>query len=242
MNNVLEVSHLTKAYPSFTLEDVSFALPEGAVIGFIGRNGAGKSTTIKSILGMVHPDGGSVLFEGRNVRENEKEFKEKIGVVPGGIDFYGKKKLKTVTRVTSAFYRDWDDETYRKCCKTFELDEEKTVDSLSSGMKVKYLIALALSHRAKLLILDEPTSGLDPVSRNELVELFKTVVRDGKRSILFSTHITSDLEKCASHITFIKNGKIQHTGTINEFMEAYRDKGNTLEDVIIALEQRTFDL
>ena len=164
-----------------------------------------------------------------------------IGVVLGGIDFYPKKKVKTITDVTRRFYRNWDETKYRHYLELFGIDESKRVDQLSSGMKVKYLLALALSHNARLLILDEPTSGLDPVSRDELVELFRAIVADGQRSILFSTHITSDLEKCASHITFIKDGAIFHSSTVAEFMAAYADRGATLEDIIVSVERRELD-
>ena len=239
--NVLEVQGLTKCYPAFTLQNVSFAVPQGAIMGFIGRNGAGKSTTLKSILGLVHPDGGTVTFVGRDVSGQPRFFKENIGVALGGIDFYPKKKLSAITDVTRRFYPNWQEDKYRHYCGLFQLDEGKRVDELSSGMRVKYLIALALSHEAKLLILDEPTSGLDPVSRDELTQLFRAIVKSGERSILFSTHITSDLEKCADHITFIKDGVIQHTGTMESFMSTYRKKGNTLEDIIVAVERRPWD-
>lgn len=239
--NALEVRGLSKTYPAFTLKNVSFDVPQGAVVGFIGRNGAGKSTTLKSILGLVHPDSGDVRFFGQDVRQHEREFKEQIGVVLGGIDFYPKKKVKTITDVTRRFYGNWDEGKYRHYLDLFGIDESKRVDQLSSGMKVKYLLALALSHNAKLLILDEPTSGLDPVSRDELVELFRAIVADGQRSILFSTHITSDLEKCASHITFIKDGAIFHSSTVAEFMAAYADRGATLEDIIVSVERRELD-
>lgn len=239
--NALEVRGLSKTYPAFTLKDVSFDVPQGAVVGFIGRNGAGKSTTLKSILGLVHPDGGDVRFFGQDVRQHEREFKEQIGVVLGGIDFYPKKKVKTITDVTRRFYDNWDEEKYRHYLQLFALDESKRVDQLSSGMKVKYMIALALSHGAELLLLDEPTSGLDPVSRDELVELFRHIVADGTRSILFSTHITSDLEKCASHIAFIKDGEMLYNGGAADFRERFRDKGETMEDIIVAVERRELD-
>ena len=239
--NVLEVQGLTKRYPAFTLNGVSFDVPQGAVMGFIGRNGAGKSTTLKSILGMVHPDAGAVRVFGMDYAENERAIRRELGVVLGGIDFYPKKKIKTITDVTRRFYNNWDEEKYRHYLELFHIDESKRGDQLSSGMKVKYMIALALSHNARLLILDEPTSGLDPVSRDELVELFRAIVADGQRSILFSTHITSDLEKCASHITFIKDGAIFHSSTVAEFMAAYADRGATLEDIIVSVERRELD-
>ena len=239
--NTLEVRNLCKVYPAFTLQDVSFTVPAGSVTGLVGRNGAGKSTTLKSLLGLVHPDGGEVRFCGMDTAENEKAFKEEIGVVLGGIDFYPKKKLKTITAVTKKFYVNWDEEAYRRYMALFALDEQKRVDQLSNGMRVKYLIALALSHGARLLILDEPTSGLDPVSRDELVQLFKALVADGQRSVLFSTHITSDLEKCADAIVYIKEGKVYQAATMQEFMSTNADKGATLEDIIVTIERRAWD-
>lgn len=239
--NTLEVRNLRKVYPAFTLQDVSFTVAAGSVTGLVGRNGAGKSTTLKSLLGLVHPDGGEVRFCGMDTAENEKSFKEEIGVVLGGIDFYPKKKLKTITAVTKKFYVNWDEEAYRRYMALFALDEQKRVDQLSNGMRVKYLIALALSHHARLLILDEPTSGLDPVSRDELVQLFKALVADGQRSVLFSTHITSDLEKCADAIVYIKDGKVYQAASMQEFMSTNADKGATLEDIIVAIERRAWD-
>ena len=239
--NVLEVWELRKTYPAFTLKDVSLDVPQGAIVGFIGRNGAGKSTTLKSILGLVHPDGGTVRAFGLDYAANEAAIRRRIGVVLGGIDFYPKKKVGVITDVTRRFYSNWDEDKYRHYLELFAIDESKRVDQLSSGMKVKYMIALALSHSAELLILDEPTSGLDPVSRDELVELFRRIVADGSRSILFSTHITSDLEKCASHIAFIKDGEMLYDGGVEDFKARFRDKGETLEDIIVAVERRELD-
>ena len=239
--NVLEVRELRKTYPAFTLKDVSLDVPQGAIVGFIGRNGAGKSTTLKSILGLVHPDGGTVRAFGLDYAANEAAIRRRIGVVLGGIDFYPKKKVGVITDVTRRFYSNWDEDKYRHYLELFAIDESKRVDQLSSGMKVKYMIALALSHSAELLILDEPTSGLDPVSRDELVELFRRIVADGSRSILFSTHITSDLEKCASHIAFIKDGEMLYDGGVEDFKARFRDKGETLEDIIVSVERRELD-
>lgn len=239
--NVLEVRELRKTYPAFTLKDVSLDVPQGAIVGFIGRNGAGKSTTLKSVLGLVHPDSGTVRAFGLDYAANEAAIRRRIGVVLGGIDFYPKKKVGVITDVTRRFYSNWDEDKYRHYLELFAIDESKRVDQLSSGMKVKYMIALALSHSAELLILDEPTSGLDPVSRDELVELFRHIVADGSRSILFSTHITSDLEKCASHIAFIKDGEMLYDGGVEDFKARFRDKGETLEDIIVAVERREVD-
>ena len=239
--NVLEVHGLTKRYPAFTLDGVSFDVPQGAVMGFIGRNGAGKSTTLKSILGMVHPDAGEVRVFGMDYAENERAIRRELGVVLGGIDFYPKKKVAAITDVTRRFYDNWEQAKYEHYMKLFAIDPEKRVDQLSSGMKVKYMIALALSHNARLLILDEPTSGLDPVSRDELTELLGRIVADGTRSVLFSTHITSDLEKCASHIAFIKEGRMQYAGALEDFRAHYKDVGATLEDIIVHVERRPLD-
>ena len=164
--NALEVKGLCKRYPAFSLENVSFSVPEGAVMGFIGRNGAGKSTTLKSILGLVHPDAGEVTVLGKSFREEEQSIKERIGVVLGGIDFYPKKKVRLLSDVTRRFYGNWQEEKYRHYLNLFGIDQEKRVDQLSTGMRVKYMIALALSHDARLLILDEPHEqavGLDGI-------------------------------------------------------------------------------
>ena len=168
-----------------------------------------------------------------------------LGVVLGGVDFYPNKKLRSITNVTRTFYDRWDENKYRHYLQLFALDETKKVSQLSSGMRVKYMLALALSHDARLLILDEPTSGLDPVSRDELMELFRGVVKSGERSILFSTHITSDLEKCASHITMIKDGQILCSDTRDGFLARYRaqfgDGQMSLEDILVRVERRSYD-
>ena len=169
MTELLQVDHLSKQYPGFTLQDISFSVKPGRIMGLIGKNGAGKSTTLKSILNMVRPESGTVTMLGKDFYANEKECKQDIGVVFGGIDFYPLKKLSAITAVTRRFYKDWDQERYHDYLRQFSLDENKQFRSLSNGMKVKYLLALALSHHAELLILDEPTSGLDPVSREDLL-------------------------------------------------------------------------
>lgn len=246
--NALEVRGLRKTYPAFTLKDVSFDVPQGAVVGFIGRNGAGKSTTLKSILGLVHPDGGDVRFFGQDVRQHEREFKEQIGVVLGGIDFYPKKKVRLLSDVTRRFYGNWQEEKYRHYLDLFGIDQEKRVDQLSTGMRVKYMIALALSHDARLLILDEPTSGLDPVSRSELTELLRRIAADGQRSVLFSTHITSDLDSCADDITYLQGGRVLQSRDKAGFLRAFdhlkrpEDTGAlTLEQIMIRTERGARD-
>ena len=189
-------------------------------MGFIGRNGAGKTTTLKSILNLVHPSRGEIRFFGMELEKNELEIKKQIGFVSGGVDYYVIKKIKTITNVTRRFYDDWDEQAYRRYMAQFELDESKTPDQLSAGMKVKYALTLALSHRAKLLILDEPTSGIDPVSRDDLLDAFLSLQREGV-SILFSTHITSDLDRCADSITYIRRGEIATSMPLERFLGQY---------------------
>lgn len=218
----LEVKDLNKKYPDFHLKDVSFQLEKGYIMGFIGANGAGKTTTIKSILNMIHLDSGEIHILGKNMVEHELELKQDIGVAVGGMNFYTRSKIKTLTNRIKKFYKNWDEVTYRNCLRKFKLDENKKIIELSEGMKIKYSLSLALSHGAKLLILDEPTSGLDPVARDNLLDIFQELVVDGEISILFSTHITSDLEKCADFITFIEDGQIIQSMEKEEFKESYR--------------------
>ncbi|WP_168120847.1 ABC transporter ATP-binding protein [Paenibacillus sp. HB172176] len=218
----LDIKHLNKKYANFELNDVSFQLEKGYIMGFIGANGAGKTTTIKSVLNMVRPDSGEVRILGRNMAEQEIALKQEIGYTFGGIDYYTRSKIKKLTDVIKAFYKNWDDAAYTRYMRKFKVDENKKVSELSTGMRVKYSLALALSHGAKLLLLDEPTSGLDPVARDELLDIFQELVMDGEISILFSTHITSDLEKCADYITFIADGTIIRSSEKDAFMEAYR--------------------
>jgi ABC-2 type transport system ATP-binding protein len=219
---MLSVQNLNKHYPKFDLKDVSFELEQGYIMGFIGRNGAGKTTTIKSILHLVHPDSGVVTVLGKDFATNEFTCKQQIGLVLGGINYYPHKKLKVIADVTRRFYPEWDDAVFSGYLKRFDLDPEKTVKELSDGMRVKFSLALALSHNACLLILDEPTSGLDPVSRDDLLELFQELIENNDRSILFSTQITSDLEKCADFITYIKKGEIIASTTKDDLVDCYR--------------------
>ncbi len=221
MNEVLTISGLEKRYPAFHLENVGFSLEAGRIMGFIGRNGAGKTTTLKSLLSLIRPDAGQIRFFGMSYEGHEREIRQRAGFASGGINYYPRRKLKDITAVTRRFYDNWDETAYRRCLSTFALDEEKKPMELSEGMKVKYNLAVALSHKAELLLLDEPTSGLDPVSRDELLEIFLDLAKAGT-AILFSTHITSDLEKCADDITYIKSGKIRASASLSDFLGAYR--------------------
>lgn len=219
---LLSVQNLCKKYKSFELKNVSFTLDQGYIMGFIGRNGACKTTTLKTMLNFVHADSGNVTLFGNNFLEEELLNKQKIALMLGGVSYYPKNKLGTIAGVVKRFYSEWDDKAFEGYLKRFDLNPGKKVDELSAGMKVKFALALALSHNAQLLVLDEPTSGLDPVSRDDLLELFQELIEDGDKSILFSTQITSDLEKCADFITYIKNGEIVASTEKDEFINSYK--------------------
>lgn len=228
---ILSIENLCKRYETFELKNVSFSLESGYIMGFIGSNGAGKTTTLKSALNLVRKDGGSVSMFGKDFTQNEIELKQQIGFVFGGVDYYLKNRIRNITDVASRFYAHWDGDTYKAYMRRFGIDDGKKVEELSHGMRVKYSLALALSHNAKLLLLDEPTSGLDPVARDDLLELFQELIEDGGRSILFSTHITSDLEKCADYITYIKNGSIIESCAKDDLIASYRMVQGTREQL-----------
>lgn len=217
----LDVKNLSKTYSKFKLNNISFSIPKGYIMGFIGENGAGKTTTINSMLNVIKKDSGTVKVFGKDFDENELELKKDIGFVSGK-SFYDKKKISIITDVYKRFYSTWDENIYQSYLKQFNIDDSKKMFELSKGMQMKYSLALALSHHARLLILDEPTSGLDPVARDNLLEIFQTIVENGEVSILFSTHITSDLEKCADYITFIQNGELLESCTKDDLLDRYR--------------------
>lgn len=240
--NILQVENLSKTYPTFKLDNVSFSLEKGYIMGFIGRNGAGKTTTLKSMLKFVHPESGNVSINGFDIEKDEFAVKNSIGFVSGLDGFYNSKKIKQVTDITKKFFSNWSDETYKNLLEKFNLDENKFIKNLSAGMKVKYQLAIAMSHDARLLILDEPTSGLDPVSRDELVILFQDYVADGEHSILFSTHVISDLEKCADYITYIKKGKILDSCDVVSFKDKYLLVNGKKEDLTDELKSKVIGL
>lgn len=205
---ILRLEGLCKQYPAFRLENVSFSMQAGTIMGLIGRNGAGKTTTIKAMLHLVAPDAGRISICGLEMPRDERAIRTRIGYVSGGASYYPRKRLRELTAVTQTFYPDWDAGRYARLAQRFALNENKRVCELSEGMKVKYQLAVAMSHRAELLILDEPTSGLDPVSRDELLQTFLNLCEQEGVSILFSTHITSDLDACADTITYLQNGRV----------------------------------
>lgn len=228
---VLDVKELNKKYPKFHLKDVTFSMEQGKIMGFIGRNGAGKTTTMKSMLNLVHPDSGEVRFFDLDIAEHEFEIKQRLSFILGAANFYSQSKIKTITDVYRRFYPTWDDAAYQSFLTRFELDPEKKLKELSQGMSIKYALALGLSHHADLLILDEPTSGLDPVSRDEILNIFEDIVDSEGAGILFSTHITSDLDKCADEITYIKDGEVLTSEGKDSFLDSYRLVEGTVDQL-----------
>ncbi len=238
---VLEVENLVKKYPSFELKKVSFSIDEGHIVGLIGRNGAGKSTILKSILNLIQSDG-KIEFFGLNFRENEQEIKENIGFVSGGFDYYQLKTIKAISKATSIFYSKWDDQKYREYLNFFGLDENKKIKELSEGMKVKFSITLALSHNAKLLIMDEPTSGLDPLSREEFCDLILDLVKKTGVTVLFSTHITSDLMRISDDLIYVSNGEVLMSDTLENVLNSYKLVKFDAESDIGALKEQIIGL
>ena len=221
MDSMLEVIDVRKTYPSFSLKDVSFTVEPGQIMGFIGRNGAGKTTALKCIMNLIHFEKGKITAFEKDMKENELENKQRIGFSLSEINYYPNRTIRQLMNVTKRFYKKFDERRFEEACRLFNLDIDKKIEQLSSGMKVKYSVAIALSHHAELLILDEPTSGLDPVSRDEILDIFREIVKNKDRAILFSTHITSDLDKCATDITYIHEGEIIYTGSKQDFIDSY---------------------
>ncbi|MCL1809537.1 MAG: ABC transporter ATP-binding protein [Clostridiales bacterium] len=228
MNNALEVQGLCKSYTDFTLDSVSFTLPAGRVMGFVGQNGAGKTTTIRCILNMAIRESGEVNIFGLDNQQDELAVKQELAAVFDEIFFVDTWRLREVEKAVKGFYSRWNSKLFGEYLSKFGLPPGKRVKELSRGMKMKLMLAVAMSHEAKLLILDEPTSGLDPVARNELLEILREYVADGEKSVFFSTHITSDLEHIADFITLIDHGKIFYTGTKDGLLEHFHSvKGNS---------------
>ncbi|MEN6391096.1 MAG: ABC transporter ATP-binding protein [Syntrophomonas sp.] len=221
MDQILKVGGLCRSFGEFQLKDISLSLPRGYIMGFIGPNGAGKTTTIKLIMNLINRDRGEVLIFGKDNIQNEKEIKQRIGFVYDENYYYDFLNLKEMKNIIAPFYHDWDEALFQRYLKVFELPARKKIKDLSRGMKMKFSLALALSHGAELIIMDEPTSGLDPVFRSELLDILHNEIQDENRGILFSSHITSDLERIADYICFINNGQIVFSQTCDELREKY---------------------
>jgi ABC-2 type transport system ATP-binding protein len=221
-NKLLEIKNLTKVYEGFKLDDISFNLNKGYIMGFIGENGAGKTTTIKLIMNLLKRDKGEIkIFDKDNI-EYEREIKERIGFVYDECFYYENLSIKDNEKIISGFYKQWNFTVFDSYLKKFNLNKKQKVKELSKGMKMKFAIALALSHNAEFLILDEPASGLDPVMRRNILDVLQDVIQDENVGILISSHIISDLEKISDYITYIQKGKIVFSKATSDLMEEYK--------------------
>lgn len=216
MDNALELEGVVKKYKDFRLDGVSFTLPRGFIMGLIGPNGAGKTTVIKLILNLIRRDGGRLQVFGLDAVEAEAQVKARIGYVPDEPQLYPDLLLKDLKQAMAPFYRDWDEQHFQTLVGEFQLPLKKRFKTLSHGMKMKFALALALAHRPELVILDEPTAGLDPVFRRELLDILSGLLQDERIAVLFSTHITSDLERIADYITFLNQGRVVFTSPRDE--------------------------
>lgn len=222
MNDYLEVRNLSKSFEGFQLHNITFTLPKGYIMGLIGPNGSGKTTTIKLILNMLKRTSGEVKILGFDNIANEQEAKRNLGVVFDSNYFSDEWKVSQVEKSVSAFYENWNTQKFSEILERFHIQPFKKVKELSKGMQMKLMLACAFSYDAKLLILDEPTSGLDPVSRDELLHILSEYIEDGEHSVLFSTHITGDLERAADYITYISYGELFFSGGKDEFIDSFR--------------------
>lgn len=221
MDNILEIRNLSKKYDQFSLNNINLSLKRGYIMGFIGPNGAGKSTTIKLIMNLVKRDSGSInIFNMDNI-EQERDIKTRIGFVYDENHYYEELTIEQMKDIIAPFYKNWDEKLFCSYIKEFELPGKKKIKQLSKGMKMKFSLAIALSHNAELIVMDEPTAGLDPVFRSELLDLLYSIMQDEKKSIFFSTHLTTDLEKVADYITFINKGQIIFSEIKDKILEDY---------------------
>lgn len=247
MENIVEIKGLNKKYEGFALEDVSFTVPKGSIVGLVGENGAGKSTSIKAILGLIHTDGGEITVFGRNVSQLDKQQKEMIGVVLDNCGFHDTLNCRDINKVMKQMYTQWDEAVFENYRQRFKLPETKKVKEYSKGMKQKLAIATALSHHAKLLIMDEATSGLDPIVRDEILDILLEFIQDEEHSVLISSHIISDLEKIADYITFLHQGRVAFSENKDLLVYQYgvvkcteQDYGAMEKDHVLAVRRNAY--
>ena len=234
----LTVKNLSKQFVDFKLDNISFELPRGSVMGLIGPNGSGKTTTIKLILNMLKKNQGKIEILGYDNIKEEQIAKENLGIVFDSNYFVDEWNMKMVEKAMSRFYKTWNHLRFYSYIEQFKIAKSKKVKELSKGMQMKLMLACAFSYDSKLLILDEPTSGLDPVSRDELLEIIEKYVEDGKHSVLFSTHITSDLEKVADYITYINYGELIYSGEKKKLLEEFYVIRNVREEIPIGIREK----
>ena len=222
MNDILKVDNLNKSYGDFSLTDVSFSLPEGCITGFIGINGAGKTTTLRTLLCLTQKISGNIQFFGLDMDKGERQIKNRIGIVLDDGCFYEELSLTEMKSIISSAYTSWSEQDFKRYMDMFSLDPKQKINTLSKGMKMKYALALALSHNAELLIMDEPTSGLDPLIRSQLLKILTQYMENGGKGVLFSTHITSDLDKIADMLIMIDQGHIIFQEEKDTLLDTYR--------------------
>lgn len=221
MENILELQGVSKTYKGFALKNINFSLEKGYIMGFIGPNGAGKTTTIKLIMNLIKKDSGHIKLFGMDHMQSEQIIKNRIGFVYDENYFYEDLTLLEMKNIIAPFYQNWDEKVFIQYVADFDLPLKKKIKALSKGMRMKYALAIALSHHAELIIMDEPTSGLDPIFRSELLGILSSLMQDEKKGILFSTHITADLDKIADYITFIHKGEIVFTLPKEDILDTY---------------------
>ncbi len=221
MGYAIEIQNLKKSFQQFQLGELDFTLPKGTIMGLVGQNGAGKTTLIKLLLNQLKLDSGTIQILGENAIQNEKNVKERIGVVFDQCHFHDILTAKEISSILKKIYQRWDSQLFESHLERFQVPFQKKIKFLSRGMQMKLSIAVALSHDAELLILDEATSGLDPIVRNEILDILLDYIQDENRTVLFSTHITSDLEKIADYVTFLDHGMIQFSESKDALLEDY---------------------
>lgn len=221
MSAILKIQNLTKEYEQFLLDDISLELEEGYIMGLVGPNGAGKTTLIKLILGLLRRDSGDISIFGRDITEHSVAVKQHIGFVLEGSDWYDGFRIQEMVRTIAPFYTDWDSDVFDSYLRTFGMTRDLRLGTLSKGMKMKFSLAVALSHHARLIVMDEPTSGLDPIIREEFLDILQQIIKEGDRSILFSSHITSDIERIADYVTFINAGRIILSESCEKISDTY---------------------
>lgn len=232
MEYMIEVKGINKTYPGFALKDVSFKVPGGCIMGLIGENGAGKSTTLKAILDLIRVESGSITVFGKDSRKDGAEIREDIGAVLDGASFHETLTAMDIRKFMCKIYKNWDDDYYTQLLEKFSLPKNKKIKEFSTGMRMKLLITVAVAHHPKLLILDEATSGLDPVVRDEILDMLLDFIQDEEHSVLISSHITSDLEKVADYITFIHKGEVFLSEEKDRIMDEYGIVHCSPEDIL----------
>lgn len=231
IKNILEVTGLNKSYDDFSLSNVTFSLPEDCITGFIGVNGAGKTTTLRSILRLTTKTSGSIKIFGMEMEQHECELKNRIGIVLDDGGFYDELTMIEMKNVIAPAYSSWSEQDYKNYMDRFSLNPKQKINTLSKGMRMKYALALALSHKAELLIMDEPTSGLDPLIRSQLLTILADYMNEGGQGVFFSTHITSDLEKAADVLIMIDHGKIVFEEEKDTLLDSYRVVKGDIKDL-----------